>query len=98
MAKETKSKVKLRNASYVQIPMTVTNLRAKTSSPVPESMIIGYDELKTVGFTLSPEQAQQVITNLSAIAAAGHDAILTAKRKRTKDGDVSLTVTYKIRE
>jgi len=98
MAKETKSKIKLRTAASVVIPMTKTNLRAKNTSPVESSKIISTDSLKTVGFTVTPDQAQGLITNLSAIAAAGHDAIITAKRKSTRDGDHHLTVTYKIRE
>jgi len=98
MAKQTKSRIKLRTANHVVIPVTVTNLRCKQSSPVADSKIIGLDQLKTVGFTVTPDQAQGLITNLSAIAAAGHDAIVTCKRKQTKDDDHHLTVTYKIRE
>jgi hypothetical protein len=72
-----------------------TSFRVKNVSPVGEHssrMKIPSSELPTVGFTISPEDVDDLVLNLLLCKKAKQGAIVTVYRKGTSDGKYQMTV------
>lgn len=80
---------KLKSVNSIKIK---TSLRAKSLSPVRDSRKISLEKLKTISFTLSPEEVKDIVINMLLMSKEG-DVKITGFRKGLSDGRYQITVT-----
>ena len=83
------AKNKLKSIKSVSLK---TSLRVTSLSPVKDSKKISLEKLKTISFTLSPEESRDMVINILAMSKEGNVKI-TGFRKGTSDGKYQVTVT-----